>query len=85
MTYNSKGEVEGVKYDRIGVVLINAVKEQQAQIDGLSKQLGEQRETDQKLQVQLNMLIRRMCKSAPTDEICSKKIESLMNLPYERE
>lgn len=31
--HNDKGEVEGVKYDRIGVVLINAVKEQQAQIE----------------------------------------------------
>ena len=29
VTHNEKGEVEGVKYDRIGVVLINAVKEQQ--------------------------------------------------------
>ncbi len=33
VTYNDKGEVEGVKYDRIGVVLVNAVKEQQAQIE----------------------------------------------------
>jgi len=44
VTYNAKGEVEGVKYDRIGVVLVNAVKEQQkiiesqqAQIDALKK------------------------------------------------
>lgn len=37
VTYNSKGEVEGVKYDRIGVVLINAIKEQQAQIEALKK------------------------------------------------
>ncbi|MEQ1605898.1 MAG: tail fiber domain-containing protein [Pyrinomonadaceae bacterium] len=35
VTYNTKGEVEGVKYDRIGVVLINAVKEQQRQIEAL--------------------------------------------------
>ena len=32
VTYNSAGQVEGVKYDRIGVVLINAIKEQQEQI-----------------------------------------------------
>ena len=31
-TTNKDGQVEGVKYDRIGVVLVNAVKEQQAQI-----------------------------------------------------
>ncbi|MDM7922357.1 MAG: tail fiber domain-containing protein [Pyrinomonadaceae bacterium] len=35
VTYNDKGEVEGVKYDRIGVVLINVIKEQQRQIDEL--------------------------------------------------
>ncbi|MDM7920930.1 MAG: tail fiber domain-containing protein [Pyrinomonadaceae bacterium] len=33
VTYNKDGQVEGVKYDRIGVVLINAIKEQQRQID----------------------------------------------------
>ncbi len=32
VTYNSNGQVEGVKYDRVGVVLINAVKEQQEQL-----------------------------------------------------
>lgn len=31
--YNEKGEVEGVKYDRITMLLINAVKEQHSQID----------------------------------------------------
>ena len=33
VTHNAKGEIEGVKYDRLGVVLIHAVKEQQSQID----------------------------------------------------
>lgn len=37
---NSQGQVEGVKYDRIGVVLINVVKEQQSQIDELKKQIA---------------------------------------------
>lgn len=32
VTLNDKGEVEGVKYDRISVALVNAVKEQQEQI-----------------------------------------------------
>ncbi len=32
VTRNDKGEVEGVKYDRITAVLVNAVKEQQEQI-----------------------------------------------------
>jgi len=35
VTHNDKGEVEGVKYDRINIVLINAIKQQQEQIDSL--------------------------------------------------
>jgi hypothetical protein len=37
-TYKN-GRVEGVKYDRVGVVLLNAVKEQQAQIEALKQQI----------------------------------------------
>ena len=37
VTYNKDGQVEGVKYDRIGVVLINAIKEQQRQIEVLTR------------------------------------------------
>jgi type III secretory pathway lipoprotein EscJ len=32
VTRNPRGEVEGVKYDRVAVVLVNAIKEQQQQI-----------------------------------------------------
>ena len=39
VTHNDKGEVEGVKYDRVGVVLINAIKEQQAEIETLKQQV----------------------------------------------
>jgi hypothetical protein len=39
VTYNKAGQVESVKYDRIGVVLINAVKEQQAEIETQQQQL----------------------------------------------
>jgi hypothetical protein len=34
---NDKGEIEGVKYSQLNVVLINAVKQQQAQIEALRK------------------------------------------------
>ncbi len=40
-TTNDKGEVEGVKYDRIGVVLINAVTEQQEQIEEQRRVIGD--------------------------------------------
>ncbi len=36
-TYNEKGEVEGVKYDRLTLVLLNAMKEQQILIDNLKR------------------------------------------------
>jgi hypothetical protein len=35
VTHNAKGEIEGVKYDHLNVVLINAIKEQQKQIETL--------------------------------------------------
>jgi hypothetical protein len=49
-TTNHKGEVEGVKYDRVGVVLVNAVNEQQAQIESLQNQILEQQTTIKKQQ-----------------------------------
>lgn len=70
VTYNNKGEVEGVKYDRVGVVLVNAVKEQQTQIESLErqsqsqqKQIGEQRKLIEALRV-------FVCSQNPTAEIC---------------
>ena len=35
VTYNSKGQIQGVKYDQLNVVLINAIKQQQEQIETL--------------------------------------------------
>lgn len=43
VTYNDKGEVEGVKYDRLTTVLVNAVTEQQAEISEQKAVSGEQR------------------------------------------
>jgi len=63
VTYNQKGEVEGVKYDRVAVVLLNAVNEQQAQIEkqhaennSLRSQLEAQRKQLLTLQAQINEL-----------------------------
>jgi hypothetical protein len=45
VTYNKNRQVEGVKYDRITAVLVNAVKEQQAQIERQQSQISlQQRE-----------------------------------------
>ena len=55
-SYNNKGEVEGVKYDRISAALVNAVKEQQVQIEIQQKQIVEQVSLLQKQQQQLDEL-----------------------------
>lgn len=54
VTRNEKGEVEGVKYDRIGVVLINAFKDQQVQIDTQRKELAELRALVSELKKQID-------------------------------
>ncbi len=41
VTYNDKGQVEGVKYDRLSVAFVNAFKEQQTQIEAQQKQIDE--------------------------------------------
>ncbi len=41
---NDKGEIEGVRYDRLGVVFVNAFKEQQAEIEQQQEQLKRQQE-----------------------------------------
>lgn len=60
---NEKGEVEGVKYDRVGVVLINAVKEQQTVISRQQKQIDEQ-------QKQIEMLKQLLCRQNAGAEAC---------------
>ncbi len=66
VTYNEKGEVEGVKYDRIGVVLVNVVKEQQSQIEALKTQIEEQRAITESLR-------QLVCAQNPSAAVCSPK------------
>lgn len=63
VTYNANGEVEGVKYDRISVVLVNAIKEQQRQIEAQQNQLKQQ----QGLIEAMKLLV---CKQNPNASIC---------------
>ena len=42
-SFNNDGQIEGVKYDRLGVVLLNAIKEQQDHIERQQRQIEEQR------------------------------------------
>jgi len=56
VTYNDKGEVEGVKYDRLSAVFVNAFKEQQAQIE------RQQREIDALRKLVCSMSARSICR-----------------------
>jgi hypothetical protein len=56
VTYNDQGEVEGVKYDRVAVVLINAVKEQQKQIEEQRNQIASLQTTNAALNSRLRAL-----------------------------
>ncbi len=66
VTYNMEGQVEGVKYDRIGVVLINAVKEQQAQIESLQQQIKEQKK-------EIEAFKALVCVQNPTAAVCQTR------------
>ena len=69
--YNAKGEVEGVKYDRVGVVLINAVKEQQAQIENEQKMIASQQKLIENQQRQIDALKKLVCANSNAT-VCRK-------------
>lgn len=77
VTHNDKGEIEGVKYDRVAVVLLNAVKEQQAQIKKQTEMIQRQQnelhtqgQLIKQQQSQLASLKRVVCKSHPKARNC---------------
>ena len=73
VTYNKQGEVEGVKYDRIGIVLINVVKEQQTQIEAQQAKIGAFEKQNQSQQKQIQALRQAICSLTPALEICKPK------------
>ncbi|MBS1792551.1 MAG: tail fiber domain-containing protein [Acidobacteria bacterium] len=84
VTKNEKGEVEGVKYDRVGVVLVNAVKEQQTEIEeqqkrieaeaernaALEKQIEEQNRVIKAQQAELDAMKTLLCAQNPGAAFC---------------
>lgn len=77
VTYDANGTVEGVKYDRISAVLVNAVKEQQAQIETQQVLIKQQQVEIEKQQQQLRQqgslilgLKRLVCAQNPNAELC---------------
>ncbi len=61
---NHKGEVEGVKYGQLSVLLINAIKEQQAQLERLHRELEQRRR-------EFEILKKLMCENHPAARVCS--------------
>ena len=70
---NSKGEVEGVKYERLNILLINAVNEQQAQIEELQKQNANLSETIKRQQTDFAALKQVVCSQNPRVGMCKPK------------
>jgi hypothetical protein len=68
ITYNDKGEVEGVKYDRLSVVFVNAIKEQQEQLQRQQKLIERQ-------QRQIDTLTFLVCQSKRRAGLCKRKIK----------
>ncbi len=65
-TTNASGQVEGVKYDRIGVILVNAVKEQQAQIEAQQKEIDRLK----RRLAEVDELKKLVCGLSPRADIC---------------
>lgn len=61
--YNAQGQVEGVKYDRLSVLFVNAFKEQHTLLEQQQQQLAAQ-------QRELAALKRLVCASQPQAEVC---------------
>ena len=63
ITRNEKGEIEGVKYDQLNVVLINAVNQQQEQIE-------QQQEQIKKQEAEIEQLKQLICADRPQAATC---------------
>ena len=62
-TYDHKGNLDGVKYTQLTVILINAVKEQQQIIETQQKQIEQQGS-------EIGALKRIICSIRPGEELC---------------
>ena len=71
--YNAQGEIEGVKYDRISTALVNAVNEQQTEIESQRKQIEEQKTLIETQQKQIDALTKAICAQNPKAEVCEEK------------
>lgn len=70
VSYSAGGQVEGVKYDRISAVLVNAVKEQQGQIEAQQAQIEAQQQQLRQQQLIIDGLKKLLCEQNPDSDIC---------------
>ena len=71
VSLNPSGKIEGVKYEKIGLILVNAVKEQQKQIRLQQKQNNLQREKIENLEKKLFTLRSIICTNRDFAKSCS--------------
>lgn len=67
---NERGEVDGVKYDRLGALLVNAIKQQQDQLERRESQARLQEQTIRHQQNQIDALKKIVCMDHPNADIC---------------
>ena len=78
LTYrNARGEIEGVKYNQLSAVFINAIKEQQAQLtrqreqgESLQLQVSEQQQVIRQQQQEIAAIKKLLCRSNPQADLC---------------
>lgn len=76
---NNKGQIEGVKYDRMSVVFVNAIKEQQSQIEQQRAEFNAQRQLITSLQrdveqlsAEVTALKKVLCMDHPDAALCKQ-------------
>jgi hypothetical protein len=67
---NDKGEIEGVRYDRLGVIFVNAFQEQQAQIKKDQAQIEQQQSALIEQRSELEALRKLVCQSHRRAKVC---------------
>ena len=72
-TRNTGGEIEGVKYAQITTVLVNAVNEQQAQIEKQTKEIAEQKSKIEQQQTMIDALRIAVCSIQPQASVCKEE------------
>jgi hypothetical protein len=72
VNYNQKGEAEGVKYERLSTVFVNAFKDQQEQIATQQKRIEQQQQQIEAQQKQIDELKMIVCSIKPDAIVCQK-------------